>query len=166
MSDEHDDDVDPEPFTLEFDGVDAPLPIRVRRWLASLLVDVGEDHVRAVLLVCTELVTNVYDHAPGPCRVRMRQEQTPCRVLVEVDDSSPDVPTVGSSRKGGGAGGRGMMLVATLAEHWSVTPSADGKTVWAQISCGDRARRITRCPSARRPSSPTRKPVPIRTKHA
>jgi two-component sensor histidine kinase len=136
---------DPAPFVLDFDGLQVPLLVRVRQWLATELVGVAEDHLHAVMLVCTELVTNVFEHAVGPCRIRLERSRVPCWVRVEVQDGSLAMPVVGRSGKGV-YGGRGLLLVEKMSERWGVDPTDSGKTVWAQVSCDDPARGITRCP--------------------
>ena len=42
-----------------------------RRWLRDTLVKFPDDLLGDVLLVCTELVSNAYDHARGPRDVRV-----------------------------------------------------------------------------------------------
>jgi anti-sigma regulatory factor (Ser/Thr protein kinase) len=139
------DDDDPEPFALDFDGRQVPPLVRVRQWLAGELVGLGDDHLSVVLLVCTELVTNVYDHAAGPCRIRLRRNRMPCWVRLEVGDSSPERPVVRNPVPGH-PGGRGMRLVDALSDRWGVDTTEIGKTVWAHISCENSARGIARCP--------------------
>jgi len=127
---------EPEVTTLDV-PVERLLPLaRLRHWVAAKLSDLDEEHLRALLLVLTELVTNVHDHTPGPHRVRLRRTRTPCIVRVEVDDASSDMPTVGSSRLGTHRG-RGLVLVRELSESWGVERLAEsGKTLWAVTSCG------------------------------
>lgn len=57
---------------------------------------------------------------------------------VRVEDHCRDHPTPGRSRFDTGRG-RGMIIVAGLAEEWGVRdhPGSGGKTVWADIHvCG------------------------------
>ncbi|OKI28677.1 hypothetical protein A6A25_30895 [Saccharothrix sp. CB00851] len=109
--------------------------VAVRRWAASALRGLGDAHLSDVLLVATELVANVYDHAPGPSRLRMRHSPQPCRVWIEVDDTSTEMPETGRSRLGEHRG-RGLTLIDAIAEDWGVRALPDeGKTVWALIDC-------------------------------
>ena len=63
--------------------------------------DLAEDHLNAELLVCTELLTNAYDHADGSSQLRLRRNRVPCWVLTEVDDGvAEQEPVVGRSRFG------------------------------------------------------------------
>jgi hypothetical protein len=68
----------------------------------------------------------------GPVQVRMSHTAVPCRVRIEVEDSSPEHPVVAET-----AGGRGMHIVDKLAADWGVRehPATGGKTVWAEVSC-------------------------------
>lgn len=67
--------------------------------------DLAEDHLNAVLLACTELVTNAYDHADGRRQVWLRRNRVPCWELIEVDDGVAEQQSVvGRSRFGGSAG--------------------------------------------------------------
>lgn len=108
----------------------------VRRRLTTALDDLGDDHRYDVLLVVTELVSNVLDHASGVGRLRVRWSAVPCTVFVEVDDTSPLQPVHGRSRLGG-ARGRGIVVVDGLSGRWGTRASADGgKTVFAAVGCG------------------------------
>ncbi|RBM18620.1 ATP-binding protein [Prauserella sp. PE36] len=137
----------PEPLTLDLPGsVEVPLLVQVRQWAGSALNDLAEDHLNAVLLVCTELLTNAYDHADGSSQLRLRRNRVPCWVLIEVDDGVVEhQPVVGRSRLGD-LRGRGLILVDKLSEDWGVRTHEAGKTVWARVSCEDVSRGISRCP--------------------
>ncbi|MEU6641882.1 ATP-binding protein [Saccharomonospora sp. NPDC046836] len=124
-------------LTLDGPAGNGPPPLAaVRRWIADLLADLGEDHRSAVLLVATELVTNAYAHTPGPVQLRLRRELSPCCVHVEVDDRTPYAPAIRIPEPGT-PGGRGLLLVDRLANAWgSSAATGSGKTVWAIIDCG------------------------------
>ena len=106
----------------------------LRGQLTSALADLGEDHVYDVLLVVTELVCNVLDHASGFGRLRVLRHATRCEVTVEVDDGSPVLPVRGRSRLGD-LRGRGIVVVDNLAREWGTRPAAGGKTVFAVVRC-------------------------------
>jgi anti-sigma regulatory factor (Ser/Thr protein kinase) len=111
---------------------DRPNLVAMRTWVSSLLGDVPEDVRLDVLLVCTELASNAYEHADGPRVVRV--ERLTDLVRVEVDDGTPaELPHLGESRLGDSRG-RGLMLVAQLARCWGTREMANGKTVWAEIT--------------------------------
>ncbi|NUT95276.1 MAG: ATP-binding protein [Saccharothrix sp.] len=107
---------------------------RLRQWLADVLAALAEDVLHDVLLVCSELVANAYDHARGPRRLRLHQVDAGARLRVEVQDASPHhLPTQGRSTAGPDRG-RGLVLVDTLTGHrWGVHVSPGAKTVWAEI---------------------------------
>jgi anti-sigma regulatory factor (Ser/Thr protein kinase) len=111
---------------------DEPDLVAMRRWVTSLLNDLSEDVRLDVLLVCTELASNAYEHAEGPRVVRV--ERLADFVRVEVDDGTPaELPHIGESRLGDSRG-RGLMLVAQLSRCWGTRETPSGKTVWAEIS--------------------------------
>ncbi|MEV0094068.1 ATP-binding protein [Streptomyces sp. NPDC050738] len=96
-------------------------------WELTELADAAE-------LALTELVANVVRHVPGRrCSVLILREGD--RVRVEVADRCPRLP---SPADGGelAEGGRGLLIIAAVADDWGVNPSPDGtgKTVW--FTCG------------------------------
>ncbi|HEY7593822.1 MAG TPA: ATP-binding protein [Actinophytocola sp.] len=114
----------------------------VRTWLSAELARLGEDHLSVVLLVANELVTNAYEHARSPLRIGVHHLDGPCRVRVEIVDGSDENLTPGRSRFGDNRG-RGLVLVDRLAHAWDVDFHHVGKTVWAEIDCGEGG--IDRC---------------------
>jgi anti-sigma regulatory factor (Ser/Thr protein kinase) len=124
------------PWAMDLRGTSAPALVGVRRWASRTLTEVDDAHLGDVLLVATELVTNAYDHGQGPVQVRMSRTAAPCRVRIEVEDSSAEHPvvTVPSPET---PGGRGMHIVDKLAANWGVAEhsATGGKTVWAEVSC-------------------------------
>ncbi|NIH83325.1 ATP-binding protein [Amycolatopsis granulosa] len=124
------------------DGVSLWLPpderppplVRLRRWAAEALADLGEDHLVATQLVATELVTNAYEHGGGPARVRVRREREPCRIRIEVSDRS-STPPVAKDPDDTVVGGRGLRMVDKVSLDWGSHPSDGGKTVWALVDC-------------------------------
>ncbi|MFG2298695.1 ATP-binding protein [Streptomyces sp. NPDC048603] len=110
-----------------------------RRFAAANLdawgcADLKDDAV----LICSELTTNAVLHGravPGAEdeSVRLRLRWQPSGVLViEVEDDSPDSP---APRESGALAesGRGIGLVAVLADRWAYGPGGGGrgKRVWA-----------------------------------
>lgn len=89
--------------------------------------ELGED----AALVVTELVSNGADHAKGPLRLTV--SRTPVGILVEVFDRSSALPTLRPVEPDS-ARGRGLIIVNALSARWGVTPSDDGKTVWAELA--------------------------------
>nr|WP_308029096.1 ATP-binding protein [Streptomyces olivaceus] len=110
----------------------------LRRVLRLCLGRSGLSHVAdAAELALTELVANVVRHVPGRrCRVCFLLQADGVRV--EVADGCPRLP-VAAEADALGEGGRGLVIVAAVADRWGVTPYADGrgKTVW--FECGGAA---------------------------
>jgi anti-sigma regulatory factor (Ser/Thr protein kinase) len=130
------DEADPQPLLLELTGEPLPPLVQVRAWAATALADLDDEDLHAVQLAATELLANAYDHGRGPIRVRLARSRVPCTVCVEVDDGSPEPPTLGRSRLGQDRG-RGLIIVAKLATDWGTRRLPEGgKTVWALIPCG------------------------------
>ncbi|MET8675628.1 SpoIIE family protein phosphatase [Streptomyces albidoflavus] len=80
-------------------------------------------------LVVTELISNAIRHASGPIRLRLILDRT---LIVEVSDTSSTAPHLRRAT-GFDEGGRGLMLVAQLAQRWGARHSAGGKTIWAEL---------------------------------
>lgn len=88
------------------------------------------------LLVASELVTNAVRHAVAPRdrEIETRYVRLASGVRVEVHDASPARPVVGAPHQDDD-GGRGLHLVATLADRWAVGERVGpGKRVWAELS--------------------------------
>lgn len=119
---------------------ETPPLVHIRRWLRATLAKFPDDLLCDVLLVCTELVSNAYDHARGPRDVRVALQAGGRVVRVEVDDGSPQaLPTPGQS-SAGSFRGRGLVLVERMASRWGVLHRGDRKTVWAEFSLDTAAR--------------------------
>ena len=90
-----------------------------------------------VELLSTELVNNVVEHAAGSPTLRITPDSR--RVRVEVDDASTDAPVleVPDERT---EHGRGLLLIASIADAWGFEVGSRGKTVWFEVSA---ARRCT-----------------------
>lgn len=104
----------------------------MRAWVGTLLRDLPEDVRLDVLLVCTELASNAYEHAEGPRSVRVHRHTD--FVRIEVDDRTPaELPHLGESRLGDSRG-RGLLLVAQLSRCWGTRDFSGGKTVWSEVN--------------------------------
>ena len=111
---------------------DEPDLSAMRSWISTLLKDLPEDLRLDILLVCTELASNSYEHAEGPRSVRIQRHTDFLRV--EVDDHTPaELPQLGRSRLGD-TRGRGLILIANLSRCWGTREFTGGKTVWAEVN--------------------------------
>lgn len=87
--------------------------------------------VDTILLLMTELVTNVLVHTEGAPAVRV--SLLPDRVHVEVFDPDPTPVRVGRADVDA-TSGRGLHLVAALASTWGSVRVGAGKVVWFDVA--------------------------------
>jgi anti-sigma regulatory factor (Ser/Thr protein kinase) len=102
----------------------------LRGSVADLLRGRPEETVQDVLLVVTELVDNVVQHTDGGGELTVECDGDAVRV--DVHDRSRSFPRLQRPDLKR-PGGRGLMLVAALAQTWGSRPTADGKVVWARL---------------------------------
>lgn len=88
-----------------------------------------------VLLMVSELVTNVVVHAHTETRVWATVE--PGRVSVAVGDGDPDHAPFLAERGSLATNGRGILLVDALSSDWGIDLLDDAKVVWL-VACYDR----------------------------
>ncbi|MFS0691580.1 SpoIIE family protein phosphatase [Streptomyces nitrosporeus] len=80
-------------------------------------------------LILSELVTNAIRYATGPIRVRLIRDRT---LICEVSDRSSTSPHLRQAATTD-EGGRGLFLVAQLAERWGTRYTDDGgKVIWTE----------------------------------
>jgi len=107
-------------------------------------VPCARGHVRAVAceqgladvaavaeLLASELMTNAVRASRDPVRLWVICERR--SVTVFVWDSSDGMP-VRRDAEPDADGGRGLLLVETLASDWGTRREGTGKTVWARVS--------------------------------
>lgn len=107
----------------------------VRALVAALTADLPTETGEDLLLVVTELVANAYEHGAAPRALRLERSDETGHVVIEVDDAAPNRPVLGHSRLGTNRG-RGLTIVAGVAERWGVRALRAGKTVWARLRVG------------------------------
>ncbi|MEU8529852.1 SpoIIE family protein phosphatase [Streptomyces sp. NPDC048629] len=81
-------------------------------------------------LMVSELVTNAIRYGKPPIQLRMILQST---LTCEVFDASNTAPHMRRARTFD-EGGRGLLLVAQLAERWGARHSREGKVIWAEQS--------------------------------
>ncbi|MEU1618336.1 SpoIIE family protein phosphatase [Streptomyces sp. NPDC005722] len=129
--------------TMELDGThaaswnlteDLAEVARARDLAASRLEgwDLGELAFTTELVI-SELVTNAIRYGSGPVQLRLIREDT---LICEVSDASNTAPHLRRARMLD-EGGRGLFIVARLAERWGTRQRPDGKTIWAEIALPD-----------------------------
>ena len=106
-----------------------------RRHAVGLARDAGasEHALRVVALLTTEAVTNAIHHGPAAGTVSLDVTCDDGCVHVAVGDASAAPPVLRRVEPAAG-GGRGVMLVDTLASAWGVDLGDDGtKVVWFEV---------------------------------
>jgi anti-sigma regulatory factor (Ser/Thr protein kinase) len=114
-------------------GPGAPRVARnaLRAWLA------GDDLRQLdteVLIVVSELVTNAVLHARTTLELSYVAEGNNIEVSVRDLDIRPWQPSLSppANWPSLSLGGRGLAIVAAMADEWGVTETRDGKQVWAR----------------------------------
>ncbi|MGW4890807.1 ATP-binding protein [Kitasatospora sp. NPDC004240] len=104
-----------------------------RRLVSGALTARVADGVREdALLITSELIGNVRRHTD--CRfVGLSLRLEPDRLRISVRDSSRTPPVLRSTGAPTDTGGRGLRIVAALADRWGCDQAAHGKTVWAEL---------------------------------
>ncbi len=111
-----------------------------RHWARRILTgwDVGDDRSADAELLIGELITNALTHGTAPVELRLRHTRD--ALMIEVSDEAQFLPrrlrpAVDDEH------GRGLMLVANLAQRWGVRPTSAGKAVWCVLALNPAARR-------------------------
>ncbi|MEU2428557.1 MULTISPECIES: ATP-binding protein [unclassified Streptomyces] len=106
-----------------------------RKFAHEVLVDWGLGRIQDDVLLCvSELATNALVHGVPPGRgylLRLWRYEDALRV--EVHDSGDGSPRL---REPDGESGRGLMLVAAVADKWGVGERVPGKVAWCEFEVG------------------------------
>ncbi|MCZ7435586.1 ATP-binding protein [Micromonospora sp. WMMC241] len=88
-------------------------------------------------IAVTEMVNNVVAHAVTPMTLRL----APCgdALHVAVRDHAAGRPAYAGPAPVDSVGGRGLLLIDTVARRWGSTPLPDGKVVWCVLYAEDEA---------------------------
>ncbi|WP_214411201.1 SpoIIE family protein phosphatase [Sphaerisporangium fuscum] len=107
-----------------------PLAVpEARRAAARQLVAWGlEEMVPATELIVSELVTNAIRYGGAPIQVRLIRDDA---LICEVSDGSSAAPHLRRARVFD-EGGRGLLLVAQVADRWGSRQTSMGKIIWAE----------------------------------
>lgn len=106
---------------------------RAARWFVDRQLarqGVAEDRRELARLLTSELVTNAVRYGGPPLSVGVRIG--PDRVRIEVRDGTGALPRLAPVGPDG-EGGRGMLLVAGLADRWGAELRDIGKVVWYEL---------------------------------
>ena len=107
-----------------------------RRWVRARLHDWTEafpDFVDAAVQVASELVENAVCHTGSPDALRL--ERHPRGLSIAVSDGECRAPVAVAAGDATTSGGRGLTMVAEIAQAWGHRLRAGGgKVVWAVLS--------------------------------
>jgi anti-sigma regulatory factor (Ser/Thr protein kinase) len=84
-------------------------------------------------LLVSELVGNVVRHVGGPCTLRLIRSRS---LICEVTDNGSTMPRIRRAADTD-EGGRGLQLVAALAERWGARYTPSGKCIWTEQALPD-----------------------------
>ncbi|MEV6994402.1 SpoIIE family protein phosphatase [Streptomyces sp. NPDC093228] len=98
----------------------------VRRQLDTWRVD--EDTAFTMELIVSELVSNAVRYGASPIRLRLILDR---QLTCEVSDSASSGPHLKHARTIDETG-RGLFIIANVADSWGTRYDSGGKTVWAQ----------------------------------
>jgi anti-sigma regulatory factor (Ser/Thr protein kinase) len=106
-------------------------PARARQHLRSVGSSLPRDLLEIALLLTSELVTNAVKY--GGEHIVLTVTDEPELFRVEVHDDGPLAPRPGGAVESHAIGGRGLLLVESLAHEWGTengTRHQPGKGVW------------------------------------
>lgn len=106
-------------------------PALARRHVNGACADWPDEPADVARLLTSELVTNAVVHGTGAVTLVVRCDGAALRV--EVEDGDPTCPTPRTDPDTAGENGRGLALVAALADRWGAEPHAGGKRVWFEL---------------------------------
>ncbi len=102
---------------------------RVRAAVSERLTEWGlDDLVDTTELILSELITNAMRHGAGPINVRLLRDRTLICEVADHSSTSPHLRYAATMDEGG----RGLFLVAQVAERWGTRYTKDGKVIWAE----------------------------------
>jgi serine phosphatase RsbU (regulator of sigma subunit) len=108
---------------------DPEVVARARRMACEQVAVWGLDELAfSTELIVSELVTNAIRYGAPPIQLRLIRGDT---LVCEVSDASSTAPHLRRARTFD-EGGRGLLLVAQVAERWGSRQASTGKTIWTE----------------------------------
>jgi anti-sigma regulatory factor (Ser/Thr protein kinase) len=112
-------------------------PAYARRWMAEQCTSWGcDDLAETASLILSELVTNVFLHAGTECTIEADYADSELTVIVSdglAAEVRPQDAGVNAEQ------GRGLAIVANLADMWGVAYEQDDKSVWFTVTAASAA---------------------------
>lgn len=115
-------------------AADPQSPRRARRFIKDFCsaAELGDEVCETAALLTSELVTNAVRY--GGSKASLEAQMPGGCLRVSVADANPDLPEVGPAPELTAEGGRGVLLVSTLASRWGVERlPTGGKAVWFEL---------------------------------
>ncbi|MGV4926850.1 SpoIIE family protein phosphatase (plasmid) [Streptomyces sp. BHT-5-2] len=110
---------------------DPAMVSRIRAEVTSQLAAWGLDEVSfAAELVLSELVTNAIRYGTAPIQVRLLYDRALTCEVADGGSTAPHLRHAATTDEGG----RGLFLVAQLAQAWGTRYTPDGKVIWAECA--------------------------------
>jgi anti-sigma regulatory factor (Ser/Thr protein kinase) len=108
---------------------------RVRHRLAAELIRWGVNHddTDVAVLLTSEVVTNAIRYGLPPVELRAALLDGQLRIAVADSGGEEVMPT--AEVDWDDSGGRGLLLVESLAHAWGVNTDHEGKHVWFELQC-------------------------------
>ncbi len=101
----------------------------VRNAATGRLAEWGLDELEFTTeLILSELITNAIRYATGPIDVRLLLDRTLICEVADASSTSPHLRYAATTDEGG----RGLFLVAQMAERWGTRYTKDGKIIWVE----------------------------------
>lgn len=101
-----------------------------RDFARAVLEPLGTDRVESAVLCTSELVTNAIRYGAPPIFLTVRNDLG--RVTIAVSDGSSD-QLISRDPGASDARGRGLRIVAAVADEWGVDALPTGKRVWCRL---------------------------------
>ncbi|MFC8094267.1 SpoIIE family protein phosphatase [Streptomyces sp. NPDC057301] len=112
--------LDPEPASV------ADARRRTRRQLAAWNVD--DETAYNIQLIVSELVTNAIRYGRSPLELRLIHDRTLTCEMRDAGSAAPHLRHAATADEGG----RGLFIIAQLAQAWGTRFGTRGKTIWAE----------------------------------
>ncbi|MEO3809363.1 ATP-binding protein [Sphaerisporangium sp. B11E5] len=116
--------------------VGAPESARTARDFVKQALGANHPALDAVVLLVSETITNAVIHSNSRDGGRVTLTLIDCNDLIHIDVADAGGTTIPHVRGGLlDEGGRGLMLVDAISQHWAVVEREEGRTLWFQVPC-------------------------------